>query len=389
MNVSLSQPRVLLATCGSWHVRNTAKSFKKRDALAGLWISDKNSTDINDQLYRRCWPFHLAMKPFYQLASQEVVERSFYALFSFWKFWLMFQKWPECNVVQGIMGYCTELFDHAERQGGKILKVVDCQNSHPTSYRGYWQRELDLWSPGKKVPIPGWMFSRMNRELERADVVLCPSDFVRDTMITNGINPEKCFVSHFGVNSDLFTRRIAVPDTPRFVCIGTVCVRKGHQYLFRAFEKVKAIVPEAELICVGGYKDDFAKEMNRWDGTFVLHDSLSHAEIADLLRSSTAFVLPSLEEGFARVLSEAMAVGIPILASYESGASTVVKDGVEGWIIRPQDIDALADAMIKIAIDSQLNLKMGEAAYQKGAPANTWQDYGDRLLEEYKNRLAI
>jgi glycosyltransferase involved in cell wall biosynthesis len=329
------------------------------------------------------------MKPFYYLASQIVIEKAFYAMFPFWREWIIRQTLPNCEVVQGIMGYCTELFDHADRQDRKILKVVDCQNSHPTSYRGYWQRELDLWCPGKKVPIPDWMFSRMNQELQRADMVLCPSDFVRDTMIANGISPQKCFVSHFGVNTNLFSRRVVPPKSVRFVCIGTVCVRKGHQYLFRAFEKLRRILPDAELVCVGGYKDDFAKERGRWEGSFTLYDKLSPDEVAEILKSSTAFILPSLEEGFARVISEAMAVGLPIIASYESGASTVVRDGEEGYIIRPQDIDALAEVMIRVANDLELNQRMAEASYQKGSISNTWLDYGDRLLAEYKRRLEL
>lgn len=383
------KPHVLLATCGSWYLRNTAKAFEARGSLAGFWISDANRSGISRPKYRRAWPFHAAMKPFYYLASQIVIEKAFYAMFPFWREWIIRQTLPNCEVVQGIMGYCTELFDHADRQDRKILKVVDCQNSHPTSYRGYWQRELDLWCPGKKVPIPDWMFSRMNQELQRADMVLCPSDFVRDTMIANGISPQKCFVSHFGVNTNLFSRRVVPPKSVRFVCIGTVCVRKGHQYLFRAFEKLRRILPDAELVCVGGYKDDFAKERGRWEGSFTLYDKLSPDEVAEILKSSTAFILPSLEEGFARVISEAMAVGLPIIASYESGASTVVRDGEEGYIIRPQDIDALAEVMIRVANDLELNQRMAEASYQKGSISNTWLDYGDRLLAEYKRRLEL
>ena len=113
------------------------------------------------------------------------VEKPFYALFPLWRGWLKRQTWPECNVVQAIMGFATEPFDRADRMGA--LKVVDASNSHPTSYYGYMQRECDIWCPGEKVPIPRWMFARMNRELERADLVLCPSTFVRDTMLANGI----------------------------------------------------------------------------------------------------------------------------------------------------------------------------------------------------------
>ena len=378
--------QVLLATCGGWYLPNTALAFESRGALAGLWVSDKISALLPDSKYRRCWPFHLAMKPFYHAASQILIEKMFYKLFPFWKHWIKLQSWPECNVVQAIMGYATEPFDHAEKVGA--LKVVDCPNSHPTSYYGYWQRECDLWCPGEKVPIPQWMFARMNRELERADIVLCPSLFVRDTMVLNGIPAEKCLVNPFGVNTDIFRqRKEQLPEKPRFVTVGTICVRKGHQYLFRAFELVKQKLPDAELVVVGDYKSDFRHERSKWEGTFNHYPHLSHVELAKLYQECSAFVFPSQEEGFARVIPEAMAAGLPILASYESGATTLVEDGVEGFIVRGGDPQHIAEAMIRVAEDRAMNARMGEAAHKKGAVSNTWQDYGDRLLEEYQSKI--
>jgi len=284
------------------------------------------------------------------------------------------------------MGFATEPFDRAEKTGA--LKVLDCPNSHPTSYYGYWQRECDLWCPGEKVPVPRWMFARMNRELERADVILCPSLFVRDSMVANGIRPEKCFVNPFGVDLSIFKKRENMPATPKFIAVGTICLRKGHQYLFRAFEQVKKQLPGAELICVGNLKSDFRKEWPRWQGTFTHIPHLPHHELAALLQSGTAFVFPSQEEGFARVIVEAMAAGLPILASHESGATTLVDDGVEGFIVRGRDPQHIAGAMLRVAGDPELCRRMGEAAHKKGALRNTWQDYGDRLLAEYQKRLS-
>src|SRR6266540_3670900 len=116
------------------------------------------------------------------------------------------------------------------------LKGVDCPNSHPTSYYGYMERECDIWCPGANVPIPRWMFARMNRELETADVVLCPSNFVRDTMVQNGLPVEKCFVNPFGVDTSVFVPRTELAQPAQFICVGMICLRKGHHYLFRAFE---------------------------------------------------------------------------------------------------------------------------------------------------------
>ncbi len=110
----------------------------------------------------------------------------------------------------------------------------------------------------------------------------------------------------YGVDTSIFTPRTTMPAKPRFVCVGTICLRKGHQYLFRAFEKVRKVLPDAELVCVGGYYPDFKKEKLRWQGTFTHRQNISNAELAKTLRESTAFVFPSNEEGFAKAIIEGM-----------------------------------------------------------------------------------
>ena len=386
LNISISQAmQVLLATCGGWHLPQTAKAFHAREGLAELWMTDRCRSGLPPEKVRQCLPFHFAMQPFYRFAPQIVVERAFYAMFPVWKAWLGSRQYPKCDAVQTIIGYGTELFDVADRTGA--LKVVDCPNSHPLSYHGFWQRECDLWCPGEKVPIPQWMFARMNRELERADVIVVQSDFCKESMVYNGIRAEKVMVNPMGVDTSVFKKRERVPEKIRFISVGTICLRKGHQYLFRAFEIVKKKLPDAELVCVGHYKTDFRMERPKWEGTFTHYPRLSHLEISELLQTGTAFVFPSQEEGIARAQIEALASGLPVIGTHEGGTTTVVKDGVEGLIVRGRDPEHIAEAMIKTATDRELNKRMGDNAHEKGAVRNTWLDYGDRLLAEYGRRL--
>jgi glycosyltransferase involved in cell wall biosynthesis len=378
--------RIVLATCGSAHLRAVSRALQDREALAGLWISDKNTTGISPDKFRRCWAYQLAMKPFFHLAPPGVTEKMAMALLPIWGSWIRRQREMPFDVAYAIMGHGTELFERAERVGA--LKVLDASSSHPTSFYGFWQRECDIWCPGAKVGIPRWIFARANRELERADVILCPSKFVRDSMLYNGIPESKCVVNPYGVNTSQFTPRLALPEKPRFICVGTICLRKGHQYLFRAFEKVRKILKEAELVCVGGFYPDFRRERPRWEGTFTHYQNIPHVavslggpQLTQLLRESTAFVFPSNEEGFARAIIEAMASGLPVIATHESGATTLVDDGVEGWIIRARSVDELADAMIKAASNPVTNEKMGRAAYARGAQKNSWGDYAERTIQ--------
>jgi len=373
----LAALKFLLTALGGAHTPPVARALQDRDALAGLWISGKNSSGVSADKYRRCWPYHLAMKLFYHQPSQKLREYMTLRLLPIWAFWVRHQKPPAFDVAYACMGQGAELFEKAERAGA--LKVTDGSSSHPTSFYGFWQRECDIWNPGAKVALPRRVFRRCNRDLERADVIVCPSKFVRDSMLYNGIPESKCALNSYGADTSVFTPRTEVPGIPRFICVGTICLRKGHQYLFRAFEKVRRILPQAELICAGPDYPDFAPERKRWEGTFTHYQHLPHAELAKILRGATAFVFPSNEEGFARSVVEAMAAGLPIIATHESGATTLVDDGVEGLIVRTRDVDQLAAAMIKVASDRELNRKMGEAAHARGVN-NTWGDFADRLI---------
>lgn len=374
--------QVLVVTCGSWYLRETARAYQERGALAGLWISDKNSTGVDRALYRRCWPFHLAMKPFYHLCPGASWERYFWrTCYPLWQGWVRRQRYPDCAVVHASQAFATEPFDWAERHGA--LKVFDAANSYGVSSYALYRREWLRWNPGR--PFPGYeeVQLRSAYDAQRADLVLCPSPFVRDSMVQAGIPAARCIIEPFGVDLRVFQPRRSPPARPRFICTGNLSLRKGHPYLFEAFARVRAACPETELVCVGDIKSELAPVLAQWQGTFIHHARLSHPELAALLQTATAFVLPSVEEGFARAILEALASGLPVIATHESGATGRVRDGVEGFIVPRCDPAALADAMLRLATDPALSRSMGEAATQCGRTDGSWQDYGDRLLAHF------
>ena len=369
-----------MTAIGAMHTRQIALPLQDRGVLAGLWISDKNSTGISPDLYRRCWPYHLAMKPFYHGASLGFREQMALRLMPLWSAWIRRQIPPPFDVAYGCGGgQATEIFDLAEKTGA--LKVVDSSSSHPTSAYGFWQRECDIWNPGTGVATPRWMFGRWNRELERADVIICPSTFVVDSMVYNGIPKSKCWLNPYGVDPTIFQPRTAVPEQTRFITVGSICLRKGHQYLFRAFEKVRRVLPDAELICAGNFYPDFSSERKRWEGTFTHYENLPQKELSKILQTCTAFVFPSNEESIARAVVEAMGAGLPIIGTHESGATTLVQDGVEGLIIPARGVDELAEAMIRSATNREENARMGQASHMRGAKNNSWGDFANRLIQ--------
>jgi glycosyltransferase involved in cell wall biosynthesis len=88
-------------------------------------------------------------------------------------------------------------------------------------------------------------------------------------------------------------------------------------------------------------------------------------------------------------LSEAMACGIPIIATHETGATTVVRNEVEGLIVPSRDPEMLAEAMVRLGLNCHENTQMGYNALQAGGISNTWADYATRLYNEYTRQLAV
>ena len=382
--ILLTMPRVLISAMLKWHLHQTAKAFEAVGALSGYWVSNANISGVSPEHYRRIWPYHLLKKPFYHLPYANLDEWTRWAFLAAYDAWVRRQKIPaDCTVVMGPMGSCLPLFQMADTSGRRILKVFDAPNSHPQTYAALWQDECDKFIPGYRIPFPTWAVDRISREIEGADLVLCPSDFVKESMIARGVDEQKCFVRHFGVDTSIFKAREKLPENPVFVSVGSICLRKGHQYLFRAFARLKESHPGARLICIGGGRPDFRKEWPLWKDLIEHHPFLEHARIADILRNATAFVLASVEEGFARVLSEAMASGLPIIATHETGITTVTKHGEAAWIVPARDTPALHEALQALADDRNLNERMGRRALEIGRQSNTWQDYGDDILRAF------
>ncbi len=383
-------PNVIVASFNTWHMDHTAKSYQKYDKLVGLYTSMKNEKNINEKLFYRCWIFHLLMKPFYVLLDplswQQVQYRFFMPVFDNW---FKRQKKNDFNVIQAIYWGAKGPFDYAEKYGA--LKVLDVTNSYPTIYDGIERREMALWSKRVRPSVPERIIEQVVRDIERADIVLCPSKFVYDTMLANGVPKEKCRINYFGVNTSLFQLRKETPKVIRFVCVGNICIRKGHQYLFMAFEKLKKEFPEIELYCLGTVLSDFSLQWKKWKSIVTFHGLMNHNELASLYQNTTAFILASVEEGFARAIIEAMAAGLPILATYESGATTLVNNGEEGIIFEARNVNAIYNAMKRIVVYPELSIQMGKKSYIKGSLSNSWDEYGKRnldIFDEFLNKQA-
>ncbi|MCA3268574.1 MAG: glycosyltransferase family 4 protein, partial [Azospirillum sp.] len=157
----------------------------------------------------------------------------------------------------------------------------------------------------------------------------------------------------------------------------------GIKYLLEAAKR--AAIPGMELVCVGklaGGEAAFAPYANVF--RHVRH--VPFHEVHALFQTADVFAYPSLHEGSAFASYEALASGLPVVCTPNTGS--VVRDGVEGYLVAPRDVDALVDRLRALHRDPDLRARMATAARAR-AEEFTWAHYGARLSAWLDRELGI
>jgi phosphatidylinositol alpha-mannosyltransferase len=205
-----------------------------------------------------------------------------------------------------------------------------------------------------------------------------PGEYV---IIPNGIDVER-----FGKAEPLEGLR---EGGSKILFVGRLEKRKGLKYLLRAFSLVKETLPKSKLIVVGAYDKDDKRPFVRYIRRHRLRGVkfvgyVSEEDLPRYYRTCDVFCAPSIGfESFGIVLLEAMAAGVPIVASDIAGYREVLKDGEEGFLVPPGDEFALADALIRLLNDPSLRKEMGRRGQEK-ANAYSWERVAGRVLDYYQ-----
>jgi glycosyltransferase involved in cell wall biosynthesis len=159
---------------------------------------------------------------------------------------------------------------------------------------------------------------------------------------------------------------------------------KGLGYLLQAWKRLA--LPHAELLLIGAANPEMQAYVKSNGGPSVrMVGTLPPHEVAKSYRESSVFVFPSVTEGLAQVLLEAMASAIPVIASERSGANDCVAQGKEGFIVPTHDADALADAILWCYQHPDETYAMGEAARARVENEFTLEHYNQRQIALYRS----
>ncbi|MFN3929394.1 MAG: glycosyltransferase family 4 protein, partial [Thermoflexus sp.] len=230
-----------------------------------------------------------------------------------------------------------------------MVTVVERASAHPLSQARLLQEEYARW--GLTVRVHPRSLKRALAEIAQTDYILIPSDFVRWSFMEQGFPEGKLIQIPFGVDIQRFRpseESIAHPF--RVLFVGQVGIRKGVPYLLEAWRRLGW--RDAELWLVGRVLPECRPLLRRYQDLPGLR-LIGHLEDPmEAYRQADVFVFPSVEEGSALVTYEALACGLPVVTTPNAGS--VVRDGVEGFVVPIRDVDALAGRMEQLRADERL-----------------------------------
>jgi glycosyltransferase involved in cell wall biosynthesis len=266
---------------------------------------------------------------------------------------LLFQAHPHPATVRRILE--QERIDHPE-----------CA----ASLEKEWELSLD--------PID---FERLVSEPRLAAHCLVASSFTRQTLIENGMEPDRITVIPYGVDGRRFFPGAAcggrlTTGPLRLLFVGTITQRKGIKYLLEALRMVSH--QDLEVTVCGRVVDDLAL-FKPLAGLVKVRPSVSHAELLAAYQTADLFVFPSVAEGFAQVLLEALACGLPILSTTHTAAPDLVEEGKEGFVVPPRRPDLIAER-IEWALGHRRELHSMRAAARARAERFTHQRFREGVV---------
>jgi glycosyltransferase involved in cell wall biosynthesis len=253
----------------------------------------------------------------------------------------------------------------------------------------YWQTSQRLLKE-EAERLPAWeptlvgtrdseaKMARKTEEVTLADVVICPSQFVLDSLPEAIRQQKRCIVAEFGSPEISPRPERSQSNRPlRVLFAGSMTQRKGLADVFTAMKLLNR--SDVELVVMGStvatmdfYRQQYAD--------FRYEPTRPHQEVMSLMASCDVFVLPSIVEGRALVQQEAMMCGLPLITTANAGGSDLIAPGETGFLVPIRSPEHIAEKIHWFAENQSLIPAMHHQSRQKAMEV-TWNVYREKILK--------
>ncbi len=267
---------------------------------------------------------------------------------------------PDAVITQSVYEAAAALVARTmTRSGARVVVEV----------HGDWDTATDLYGSRRRRLLAPIAAQVSRYAVRRADGVRTVSDFTSTRVRREGVEPASVFPAF--VDFATFEGRdpVPLPATPRALFVGVLERYKNVDGLVAAWRLAAPRVPDAQLVVVGAGRERATVEslVKELPSQTTWHARLPQEEIARELDRSTALVLPSRSEGLPRIVMEAFVRGRPVIGARAGGIPDIVRDGVNGLLVSPEDEFALADALVRLLSDRELQSRLATGARASAA----------------------
>jgi glycosyltransferase involved in cell wall biosynthesis len=227
-------------------------------------------------------------------------------------------------------------------------------------------------------------------EYGQANWISVPSQFCYDSFVEQGVSESKLLKIPYGSRLERFYPEEALRTNReefRILFVGAAGPRKGFIDLLTAFKRLRH--PGKQLILVGSLSPEADALLASVDQLNIkVLGNLPNSQLRRHYSQASVLVLPSIEEGLGMVIGEAMACGCPAIGTTNTGASELITNGVEGFIVPIRSPEVIEDRLQQLADQPELRDRMGQAALARVQQLGGWDSYGDAWAALLRHRIS-
>ena len=173
----------------------------------------------------------------------------------------------------------------------------------------------------------------------------------------------------------------------RIIYTGTVSIRKGILYLLEVFESLN--LKNSELFIVGDVDKEISDRISKYKSNPKIRfkNAVKQSELKKFYNISNIFVTCSIEEGLSMVQLQAMACGLPVICTANSGGKEIINDNINGYILPIRNKDLLREKILYLYNNRHICKQMGKNAQKKATTEFSWEIYGQKAISIYQDLI--
>lgn len=285
-------------------------------------------------------------------------------------------KIHDSSILIALSGSGLHAGRRTQERGG--IHICDRGSSHIRMQERLLSEEYQRY--GKPwIGIDPRFIAKEEAEYAQANFISVPSQFCFDSFVEQGVPANKLLKIPYGSRLERFypeEGQIRYDGEFRILFVGAAGPQKGFVDLLAAFEQFRH--PDKRLVLIGSLASEAQALLTKSDQRRItVLNSVPNAQLRQHYTQASVFVLPSIQDGFGMVMGEAMACGCPVIATTNTGASELISDGVEGFIVPIRSPEVITERLQQLADQPDLREWMGQSALARVQELGGWDAYGD------------